>query len=88
VQVSPPVLPPAPVESATTLLLNVRLPNGVRLEIAQTSVEELETIAQMRISDERDRPFRDDRRDFLATKVKAHRLRMFGTATGGPVTNW
>jgi len=47
VQVSTPVLPPVPVKSSMTFLLSVRLPNGVRLEIGQTSVEELETIVQM-----------------------------------------
>jgi transposase len=47
VQVETPVLPPAAVKSVTTFQLSVRLPNGVRLEVGQTSVEELETIVQM-----------------------------------------
>ena len=46
-QVATPVLPPAPVKSATTFLLSVRLPNGVCLEVGQTSAEELETIVQV-----------------------------------------
>lgn len=47
VQVATPVLPPAPIKSATTFQLSVRLPNGVRLEVGQTPAEELETIIQM-----------------------------------------
>jgi transposase len=47
VQVATAVLPPAPVNSATTFLLSARLPNGVRLEVGPTSVEELEAIIQL-----------------------------------------
>jgi len=47
VQVATSVLPPAPVKSAATFPLSIRLPNGVRLEVGQTPAEELETIIQM-----------------------------------------
>lgn len=47
VQVETPVLPPAPVNSTTTFQLSVLPPNGVRLEVGQTSTEDLEAIVQM-----------------------------------------
>jgi transposase len=47
VQLKTPLLPPAPVKPAATLLLSVVLPNGVRLEVGQAAVEELEKIVQM-----------------------------------------
>ena len=46
-QVATSALPPAPVKSAATFPLSIRLPNGVRLEVGQTPAEELETIIQM-----------------------------------------
>ncbi|WP_321845010.1 IS66-like element accessory protein TnpA [Paraburkholderia bannensis] len=47
VQVETPVLPPATVKLTTTFQLSVRLSNGVRLGVGQTSVSELESIVQM-----------------------------------------
>ncbi|MGF6721512.1 transposase [Paraburkholderia sp. GAS41] len=46
-QVVPSTATPAPVKAATRFLLNVRLPNGVCLELGQTGIEELATIVQM-----------------------------------------
>lgn len=47
VQLKTPLPPPAPVKPTATLLLSVVLPNGVRLEVGQAAVEELEKIVQM-----------------------------------------
>lgn len=47
IPVEAPVLPAAPIKSTSTFQLSVRLPNGVRLEVGQTSAEELETIIHM-----------------------------------------
>lgn len=47
VQVETPALLPAPVKSVTTFQLSVLLPNGVHLEVGQTSAEELEALVQM-----------------------------------------
>lgn len=47
VQLATAVRPPAPIKLAATFLSSARLPNGVRLEVGETSVDELEAIIQL-----------------------------------------
>ncbi|MBN3856669.1 MULTISPECIES: IS66-like element accessory protein TnpA [Burkholderiaceae] len=47
VQLETPLLSSAPVKPTATYLLNVVLPNGVRLEVGPAAVEELERVVQM-----------------------------------------